>query len=280
MEILIVWAVFALIIISNIKKAKKMQNERMQEHQRNMQDHNQNAPEYGRNMHQMQNNSSGNGSLSHGANLNKKNDSDAQSAPYMVNSYGEKQYIDPSVQTYSGAQKMTSAETEKLKQEIRSRNNFNGKNVTSHRAEAPVPQYVTPPPAADNAAPAMKTLDKAEFHSPVMQAGSTGTYSDMTGGHTFTQYDCGHEYNDEIVPQSQTGGKAILDDIKFDKNEMRKAFVMQEILKRTNWHTRCSPVLKQDSAVVYIKKEKSQDSESALQKANVQQKVTIRVPIT
>ena len=50
--------------------------------------------------------------------------------------------------------------------------------------------------------------------------------------------------------------------------------------KRTNWHTRCSPVLKQDSAVVYIKKEKSQDSESALQKANVQQKVTIRVPIT
>lgn len=39
-------------------------------------------------------------------------------------------------------------------------------------------------------------------------------------------------------------------------------------------------VLKQDSAVVYIKKEKSQDSESALQKANVQQKVTIRVPIT
>ena len=118
MEILIVWAVFALIIISNIKKAKKMQNERMQEHQRNMQDHNQNVPEYGRNMHQMQNNSSGNGSLSHGANLNKKNDSDAQSAPYMVNSYGEKQYIDPSVQTYSGTQKMTSAETEKLKQEI------------------------------------------------------------------------------------------------------------------------------------------------------------------
>lgn len=53
--------------------------------------------------------------------------------------------------------------TEKLKQEIRSRNDFNGKNVTSHRAEAPVPQYVTPPPAADNAAPAMKTLDKAEF---------------------------------------------------------------------------------------------------------------------
>ena len=50
--------------------------------------------------------------------------------------------------------------------------------------------------------------------------------------------------------------------------------------KRTNWHTRCFPVLKQDSAVVYIKKEKSQDSESALQKANVQQKVTIRVPIT
>lgn len=58
--------------------------------------------------------------------------------------------------------------------------------------------------------------------------------------------------------------------------------VMQEGLKkkRTNWHTRCFPVLKQDSAVVYIKKEKSQDSESALQKANVQQKVTIRVPIT
>ena len=206
MEILIVWAVFALIIISNIKKAKKMQNERMQEHQRNMQDHNQNAQQaqdvYSVNGPLKQ------GALSHGANLNREQ------------------------QTYSGTQKMTSAEAERLKQEIRSRNNFNGKNVASHRAEAPVPQYVTPPPAADNAAPAMKTLDKAEFHSPVMQAGSTGTYSDMTGGHTFTQYDCGHEYNDEIVPQSQTASKGILNDLKFDKNEMRKAFVMQEILKR------------------------------------------------
>lgn len=206
MEILIVWAVFALIIISNIKKAKKMQNERMQEHQRNMQDHNQNVQQ-AQDVYPV-NGPLKQGALSHGANLNREQ------------------------QTYSGSQKMTSAEAERLKQEIRSRNNFNGKNVASHRAEAPVPQYVTPPPAADNAVPAMKTLDKAEFHSPVMQAGSTGTYSDMTGGHTFTQYDCGHEYNDEIVPQSQTGGKAILDDIKFDKNEMRKAFVMQEILKR------------------------------------------------
>lgn len=206
MEILIVWAVFALIIILNIKKAKKMQNERMQEHQRNMQDHNQNAQQ-AQDVYPV-NGPLKQGALSHGANLNREQ------------------------QTYSGSQKMTSAETEKLKQEIRSRNNFNGKNVASHRAEAPVPQYVTPPPAADNAAPAMKTLDKAEFHSPVMQAGSTGTYSDMTGGHTFTQYDCGHEYNDEIVPQSQTVSKGILNDLKFDKNEMRKAFVMQEILKR------------------------------------------------
>ena len=206
MEILIVWAVFALIIISNIKKAKKMQNERMQEHQRNMQDHNQNVQQT-QNAYPV-NGPLKQGSLSHGANLNRDQ------------------------QTYSGSQKMTSAEAERLKQEIRSRNNFNGKNVASHRAEAPVPQYVTPPPAADNAAPAMKTLDKAEFHSPVMQAGSTGTYSDMTGGHTFTQYDCGHEYNDEITPQSQTESKGILGDMKFDKNEMRKAFVMQEILKR------------------------------------------------
>lgn len=206
MEILIVWAVFALIIISNIKKAKKMQNERMQEHQRNMQDHNQNAQQ-AQDVYPV-NGPLKQGALSHGANLNREQ------------------------KTYSGSQKMTSAETEKLKQEIRSRNNFNGKNVASYRAEAPVPQYVTPPPAADNAAPAMKTLDKAEFHSPVMQAGSTGTYSDMTGGHTFTQYDCGHEYNDEIVPQSQTASKGILNDLKFDKNEMRKAFVMQEILKR------------------------------------------------
>ena len=201
MEILIVWAVFALIIISNIKKAKKMQNERMQEHQRNMQDHNQNAQQ-AQDVYPV-NGPLKQGALSHGANLNREQ------------------------QTYSGTQKMTSAEAERLKQEIRSRNNFNGKNVASHRAEAPVPQYVTPPPAADNAAPAMKTLDKAEFHSPVMQAGSTGTYSDMTGGHTFTQYDCGHEYNDEIVPQSQTASKGILNDLKFDKNEMRKAFVMQ-----------------------------------------------------
>lgn len=206
MEIIIIWAIFIIIVIMNMNKAKKMQQERMQEHQRNMQDHNQNVQQaqdvYSVNGPLKQ------GALSHGANLNREQ------------------------QTYSGTQKMTSAEAERLKQEIRERNNFNGKNVTSHRAEAPVPQYVTPPPAADNAAPAMKTLDKAEFHSPVMQAGSTGTYSDMTGGHTFTQYDCGHEYNDEIVPQSQTASKGILNDLKFDKNEMRKAFVMQEILKR------------------------------------------------
>ena len=204
MEILIIWAIFAVIIVLNMKKAKKMQQERVQEHKQNMQ--------------QMQNDNSVNGSLkqgslSHGANLNRKQ------------------------QTYSGSQKMTNAEAERLKQQIRERNNFQGKTagsdaVSSHRADAAVPQYVAPPPAADNAAPVMKTLDKAEFHSPVMQAGSTGTYSDMTGGHTFTQYDCGHEYNDEIVPLSQTAGKSIIDDLKFDKNEMRKAFVMQEILKR------------------------------------------------
>lgn len=232
MEILIIWAIFIVIVILNMNKAKKMQRERMQEHQRNMREYDQNMPEHSRNMQQMQNSSSANGSLSRGANLGKKNDSDAQYAPYMVNSYGEKQYAEPPVQTYSGSQKMTSAETEKLKQEIRSRNNFKDKNAASRRADAPAPQYVTPPPAADNAAPAMKTLDKAEFHSPVMQAGSTGAYSDMTGGHTFTQYDCGHEYNDEIVPQSQAAGKSVLDDLRFDKNEMRKAFVMQEILKR------------------------------------------------
>lgn len=206
MEIIIIWAIFIIIVIMNMNKAKKMQQERMQEHQRNMQEHNQNVQQ-AQDVYPV-NGPLKQGALSHGANLNREQ------------------------QTYLGSQKMTSAEAERLKQEIRSRNNFNGKNVASHRAEAPVPQYVTPPPAADNAAPAMKTLDKAEFHSPVMQAGSTGTYSDMTGGHTFTQYDCGHEYNDEIVPQSQTASKGILNDLKFDKNEMRKAFVMQEILKR------------------------------------------------
>ncbi len=211
MEIIIIWAIFIIIVIMNMNKAKKMQKERMQEHQLNMQEHNQNVQQT-QNAYPV-NGPLKQGSLSHGANLNREQ------------------------QTYSGGQKMTSAEAERLKQQIRERNNFQGKTassdaVSSHRAEAPVPQYTAPPLAADNAAPVMKTLDKAEFHSPVMQAGSTGTYSDMTGGHTFTQYDCGHEYNDEIVPQSQTGGKAILDDLKFDKNEMRKAFVMQEILKR------------------------------------------------
>lgn len=210
MEILIIWAIFAVIIVLNMKKAKKMQQERVQEHQRNMQDYNQDMQQV-QNIHPV-NGSLNQGSLSHGVNLNRE-------------------------QTYSGSQKMTSAEAERLKQQIRERNNFRGKTAgsdaaSSHRADAAVPQYVAPPPAADNAASAMKTLDKAEFHSPVMQAGSTGTYSDMTGGHTFTQYDCGHEYNDEIVPQDETSGKSILDDLKFDTNEMRKAFVMQEILKR------------------------------------------------
>ena len=211
MEIIIIWAIFIIIVIMNMNKAKKMQQERMQEHQRNMQEHNQNVQQT-QNVYPV-NGPLKQGSLSHGANLNREQ------------------------QTYSGSQKMTSAEAERLKQQIRERNNFQGKTagsdvVSSHRAEAPVPQYTAPPPAADNAAPVMKTLDKAEFHSHVMQAGSTGTYSDMTGGHTFTQYDCGHEYNDEIVPQSQKASKGILDDMKFDKNEMRKAFVMQEILKR------------------------------------------------
>lgn len=195
MEIIIIWAIFIIIVIMNMNKAKKMQQERMQEHQRNMQEHNQNVQQT-QNAYPV-NGPLKQGTLSHGANLNREQ------------------------QTYSGSQKMTSAEAERLKQQIRERNNFQGKTagsdaVSSHRAEAPV----------------MKTFDKAEFHSPVMQAGSTGTYSDMTGGHTFTQYDCGHEYNDEIVPQSQMGDKVILDDLKFDKNEMRKAFVMQEILKR------------------------------------------------
>ena len=211
MEIIIIWAIFIIIVIMNMNKAKKMQQERMQEHQRNMQEHNQNVQQT-QNVYPV-NGPLKQGSLSHGANLNREQ------------------------QTYSESQKMTSAEAERLKQQIRERNNFQGKTagsdvVSSHRAEAPVPQYTAPPPAADNAAPVMKTLDKAEFHSAVMQAGSTGTYSDMTGGHTFTQYDCGHEYNDEIVPQSQTASKGILNDLKFDKNEMRKAFVMQEILKR------------------------------------------------
>lgn len=182
MEVIIIWVIFMVIVIMNMNKAKKMQRERMQEHQRNMQE--MQDMQQGQNIHPV-NGTLKQGSLSHGVNLNRE-------------------------QTYSGSQKMTSAEAERLKQQIRERNNFQGKT----------------------AAPVMKTLDKAEFHSPVMQAGSTGTYSDMTGGHTFTQYDCGHEYNDEIVPQSQTTGKGILDDLKFDKNEMRKAFVMQEILKR------------------------------------------------
>ena len=241
MEILIIWAIFIVIVILNMNKAKKMQRERMQEHQRNMQDYNQNMQQ-AQNIHPV-NGSLKQGSLSHGVNLNKETGGNTQAEPYRVNSYGERQYAEATVQTYSGSQKMTSAETERLKQQIRERNNFQGKTdgydrmngaaaMNPHRVDAPVPQNTAPPPAADNAAPVMKTLDKAEFHSPVMQAGSTGTYSDMTGGHTFTQYDCGHEYNDEIVPQSQTTGKSILDDLKFDKNEMRKAFVMQEILKR------------------------------------------------
>lgn len=203
MEILIVWAIFGVIIASNVRKAKKMQKERVKEHQENMQ--------------QVQNVNSGKGSLSHGVNMEARTANQGQSQPYKVN-------------TFKGNEKMSAGEVEDLKQQIRKRNNF--QNDSAQAAQAPAAQYIAPPPAADNAAPVMKTLDKAEFHSPVMQAGSTGTYSDMTGGQTFTQYDCGHEYNDSIVPQSTVPDKSILDDMKFDRNEMRKAFVMQEILKR------------------------------------------------
>lgn len=203
MEILIVWAVFGVIIASNIRKAKKMQKERVKEHQENMQ--------------QVRNVNSDKGSLSHGVNMEARTANQAQSQPYKVN-------------TFKDNEKMSAGEVADLKQQIRKRNNF--QNESGKAAQAPLPQYIAPPSAADNAAPVMKTLDKAEFHSPVMQAGSTGAYSDMSGGHTFTQYDCGHEYNDEIVPQNQTSGKSIVDELKFDTNEMRKAFVMQEILKR------------------------------------------------
>lgn len=203
MEILIVWAVFGVIIASNIRKAKKMQKERVKEHQENMQ--------------QVRNVNSDKGSLSHGVNMEARTANQVQSQPYKVN-------------TFKGNEKMSAGEVADLKQQIRKRNNFQNESVKA--AQAPLPQYIAPPSAADNAAPVMKTLDKAEFHSPVMQAGSTGAYSDMSGGHTFTHYDCGHEYNDEIVPQNQTSGKSIVDELKFDTNEMRKAFVMQEILKR------------------------------------------------
>lgn len=203
MEILIVWAVFGVIIASNIRKAKKMQKERVKEHQENMQ--------------QVHNVNSDKGSLSHGVNMEARTANQVQSQPYKVN-------------TFKDNEKMSAGEVADLKQQIRKRNNFQNESVKA--AQAPPPQYIAPPSAADNAAPVMKTLDKAEFHSPVMQAGSTGVYSDMSGGHTFTQYDCGHEYNDEIVPQNQTSGKSIADELKFDTNEMRKAFVMQEILKR------------------------------------------------
>lgn len=203
MEILIVWAVFGVIIASNIRKAKKMQKERVKEHQENMQ--------------QVRNVNSDKGSLSHGVNMEARTANQVQSQPYKVN-------------TFKDNEKMSAGEVADLKQQIRKRNNF--QNESGKAAQAPLPQYIAPPSAADNAAPVMKTLDKAEFHSPVMQAGSTGAYSDMSGGHTFTQYDCGHEYNDEIVPQNQTSGKSIVDELKFDTNEMRKAFVMQEILKR------------------------------------------------
>lgn len=142
MEIIIIWAIFIIIVIMNMNKAKKMQQERMQEHQRNMQEHNQNVQQT-QNAYPV-NGPLKQGTLSHGANLNREQ------------------------QTYSGSQKMTSAEAERLKQQIRERNNFQGKTagsdaVSSHRAEAPVPQYTAPPPAADNAAPVMKTFDKAEF---------------------------------------------------------------------------------------------------------------------
>ena len=100
MEIIIIWAIFIIIVIMNMNKAKKMQQERMQEHQRNMQEHNQNVQQT-QNVYPV-NGPLKQGSLSHGANLNREQ------------------------QTYSGGQKMTSEEAERLKQQIRERNNFQG----------------------------------------------------------------------------------------------------------------------------------------------------------
>ena len=197
----LIWIlVFIFIIIYNVKRAKNIQAKSRENYERNQNVH---ASQY----KQTQQGYSGGsaGSLQRGVNLGGN---------VQNNSY------EP---VYSSTEsKMSSSDMELLKSKIRRRNNFNN----------PVPPAFNPPPQPDYGTGVMQTLNKEEFHAPVMQAGSTGTYSDMAGGQTFSHYDCGHEYNDEIVPEKQPQKKGIFSGMKFDKNEMQKAFVMQEILKR------------------------------------------------
>lgn len=114
--------------------------------------------------------------------------------------------------------KMSTTDMETLKNRIKQRNNFSddvNSNINNNSNHG-----------------TMQTLSQKEFHSPVMQAGSTGVYSDMKGGATFSHYECGHEYNDTITSQMPDTDKNIYTSFISDKNALRNAFIMQEILTR------------------------------------------------
>ncbi|MDO5382003.1 MAG: hypothetical protein Q4F06_04665 [Eubacteriales bacterium] len=118
--------------------------------------------------------------------------------------------------------KMSQSEMDNLKQAIMQRNNFNQR-----------PQQMQQPQAQQvQQKPYMGTLDHEEFHSERMVAGSTGTYSDMQGGTKFANYDCGHEYNDEIVHTEKKEKASQFRTLLQDKNNIKNAVIVSEILKR------------------------------------------------
>lgn len=82
----------------------------------------------------------------------------------------------------------------------------------------------------------MQTLSHEEFHPDTMIAGSTGAYKDMNGGAHFQSYDCGHEYNDSVIRNTDSTKEvpmsAVIKAAFKDKAQVRNAFIMSEIFDR------------------------------------------------
>lgn len=133
-------------------------------------------------------------------------------------------YQQQQIHTVNG-DKMSQSEMDNLKQAIMQRNNFNQR---PQQMQQPQVQQVQ----QTQQKPYMGTLDHEEFHAERMVAGSTGPYSDMQGGTKFVNYDCGHEYNDEIVHTEKNVKVSEFHKMLQDKNNLRNAVIINEILKR------------------------------------------------
>lgn len=79
------------------------------------------------------------------------------------------------------------------------------------------------------------TLDPNGFHPGEKVYGSTGQYQDMQGGSHFTQYDCGHTYDDSVIRGQKNEALSRADRIREslrNRDTMQNAVIMGEIMNR------------------------------------------------